>query len=67
MNAKKSDAIQFLKSSIARYRYQLEGESGRGALVAGQTIDRATTREERDQLNALIADATRLLTQLRHG
>jgi hypothetical protein len=67
MNAKKSDAIQFLKSSIARYRHQLDGLSPRGSGDGVEVLERATTREERDQLNALIADATRLLSQLRHG
>jgi len=56
--ATKADAIQFLKSSIARYRYELDSLPQRDA-------DRAVFSDQRHQLKALIDDASRLLTQLR--
>jgi hypothetical protein len=66
MNATKADAIQFLKSSIARYRHQLDGLQPRSD-AAGNVIEIGRTKGEREQLNALIDDASRLLSQLRTG
>ncbi len=59
MNAAiKSDAIQFLKSSIARYRHELDSLPQRDG-------DPAAFGDHRRQLKALIDDASRLLAQLR--
>lgn len=58
MNATKADAIQYLKSSIARYRHELDSLPYRGP-------DRAAFSEQRRQLHSLIDDAKRLLVELR--
>jgi hypothetical protein len=66
MNATKADAIQFLKSSIARYRNQLDGLQPRSD-SAGNVVEIGRAKVEREQLAALIDDAMRLLSQLRTG
>lgn len=65
MNATKADAIQFLKSSIARYRHQLEGLEPKSRGRASNVVDFAHVAAEREQLRALIEDAKRLLLELR--
>lgn len=56
--ATKADAIQFLKTSIARYRHELDSLPQRDG-------DRAAFGDQHHQLKALIDDASRLLAQLR--
>jgi hypothetical protein len=65
MNATKADAIQFLKSSIARYRHQLEHLESKSRGRASNVVDFAHVTAEREQLRALIEDAKRLLSELR--
>lgn len=63
----KADAIHFLKPSIARYRYQLDTlslSSGRGA---SNVVRFAQVTTVRDELNALIEDASSLLSQMKAG
>jgi hypothetical protein len=67
MNATKADAIQFLKSTIARYRYQLEVLEPKSKGRASNVVEFAQVALERQQLNALIEDARKLLSQLRTG
>jgi hypothetical protein len=67
MNATKADAIQFLKSTIARYRHQLEVLEPKSKGRASNVVDFPQITFERQQLNALIDDARNLLSQLRTG
>jgi deoxyribodipyrimidine photolyase-like uncharacterized protein len=64
MTQTQSDAIQFLNSSIDRYRHELDDlrqvTSGRINVV-----ELAKVRMRREQLAALIEDARQLLVQLR--
>ena len=60
----KNEAIQYLSSSIDTYREQLDGLQVRAAGSA-KVVELAKIRMQREQLLALIEDATTLLSQLR--
>jgi hypothetical protein len=64
MNPNKAEAIQFLRSSIAGYRHKLDRLQRGGAEPVRTAADLARLKVEREQLNGLIADAKRLLSQL---
>lgn len=66
MKATRAEAIHFLKASIVSYRQRLQILQPRGA-SARNVVDFAQAAIEREQLNALIEDASSLLSQLRTG
>ena len=63
----KSEAINFLKSSIARYSEQLDELQHRMADSAGNLAERVQAKLQQEQVVGLIEDAARLLSQLSGG
>ena len=63
----KSDAIIFLKSSIARYSEQLDELQRRIADAAVSLGERMQAKLQYGQVAGLIEDAARLLSQLGGG
>ncbi len=64
MSAQQSDAIVYLKASIARYNEQMAELQRRLAEGAGSLAERAQMKMQQEQIAALMEDATRLLTQI---
>lgn len=64
MYGDKSDAIVFLKSSIARYGEQLDELQRRISENAGNLAERMQAKLQHEQVIGLIEDAARLLSQL---
>lgn len=63
----KSDAITFLKSSIARYGEQLDELQRRLSDSAVNLAERMQARLQHEEVAGLIEDAARLLSQLGGG
>lgn len=64
MSPQQSDAIAFLKTSIARYGEQMDELQRRLADGAGNLTERAQLKMQQEQIAALIEDAARLLSQI---
>jgi hypothetical protein len=64
MSSLQSDAIAFLKSSIARYDEQMVELKRRLADGSANLVERTSLKLQQEQLAALIEDATRLLSQI---
>lgn len=60
----KSDAVIFLKSSIARYGEQMDELQRRMAESAGNLAERVQMKMQQAEFSALIEDAVTLLSQL---
>ena len=64
MSGVKSDAIAFLKSSIARYGEQMDEMQRRLSEGAGNLVETTKVRIQHEQVAGLLEDAARLLAQL---
>lgn len=64
MSAHQSDAIAFLKTSIASYGEQMDELQRRLSDGAGNLTERAQLKMQQEQIAALIEDAARLLSQI---
>lgn len=64
MNADKTDAIAFLKSSISGYGEQLDSLQRKLSEGAGNLAERAQLKLQQEQVSALIEDAAKLLSQI---
>jgi len=64
MSAHKSDAVDYLKSSIARYGEQMDELQRRLAEGAGNLAERTQLKIQQEQIAALIEDAAKLLSQI---
>jgi hypothetical protein len=60
----KSDAVIFLKSSMARYSEQLDELQRKMSDSAGNLAERVQIKLQQAEFTALIEDAARLLSQL---
>jgi outer membrane protein TolC len=67
MYGDKSEAINFLKSSIASYSEQLDELQRRLSDGAGNLAERMQAKLQYEQVAGLIEDAARLLAQLGGG
>ena len=67
MAGNRSDAIDFLKSSIAHYSEQLETMQAQLSAGAGSLAERMQLRLEQEHVVELLRDAARLLAQLGGG
>lgn len=64
MSAHQSDAIAFLRTSIASYGEQMDELQRRLSDGAGNLTGRAQLKMQQEQIAALIEDAARLLSQI---
>jgi outer membrane protein TolC len=67
MSSNKGDAIDFLKSSVARYGEQLDDLQRRLSDGAGNLVEQTRVRIQHEQVAGLLEDAARLLSQLSGG
>lgn len=64
MSVQQSDAIAYLKTSIARYGEQMAELQRKLADGAGNLAERAQIRMQQEQIAALMEDAAKLLSQI---